>query len=158
MLQFTSGGLIYFYKVGFSYENTLAYYKGTQEAQKILGKDFSPFAAPFFEKRSFYGLVKIACAHMAAYGILCFILTHFLRSLSANATWANVISYILFVFAFLELLSGFAARYGPDQLSFIRLIVLYLFIGLGCLCCLCLFFLASMNQSSELSEKANEKT
>ncbi len=142
LLQFLSGGLVYFYKVGFDYPSSLAYHKGTQAAQEILERKIVNPSATSFQKPSFYSLLKIAWAHLAAYALLCFIITHFLRSLYQNANWVNILSQALFVCSILEIATSFVASYGPAYFSLVRLVILYLFILLGSFLCLILLYMS----------------
>ena len=135
--QFVSGGLIYFYKVGWNSSSTLAYYQGTVQAEKKLDTELS---LPFWRPRSFYGLIEITCAHLAAYAMLCFILAHFLRSLSANAPWSNFMAKALFGFALLDLASAFCVRYGSMYFAPLRLLILIGFVAIGSACSLALLY------------------
>ena len=150
LCQFISGGLLYFYKVGLDSASTLAYYQGTEQAEKSLEKSYngddllihSKPNLPFFQPRSFRGLIEITCAHLAAYALLCFILTHFLRSLSKNAYWSNLLAKALFSFAILDLLIIFCARYGPIWFASLRLGILVGFVLVGTFSSLSLLWLA----------------
>ncbi len=138
-----SGFILYKYKVGLGYHDTLSYYKGVEKTKEILGDSFA--YTTFQNKRSFYGLIEIACAHTIAYGILIFIITHFLRSLSINAPWSRYFSILLFGLAFLEIFSTFVARYGHQYFSFVRIIVLYSFVIAGSIASLVMIRLSWKN-------------
>ena len=151
--QFITGALIYFSKVGFGYTETLSYYQGRAiielPVDTIQSRDEVAPSLPI-TPRSFYGLVEVSASHTVAYALLCFILSHFLRSLSANARWSNVLSLLLFCFAILDILSTFGARYGATYMSFVRLVILYTFVSLGILSSLALFFLPLRTKISKL--------
>ncbi len=132
LLQFGTGVLLYVNKIGLHPADTLEYYVGSEAMLKVYPGRPDRFKQP----RTFMGLAKFAMAHFAAFGIICFILAHLLRSLGKavdKLPLADGISLALFALALLDVLSGFLVRYGPPWTAHARIGVFALFTLLGVL-------------------------
>ena len=145
LLQFFSGALLFYLKIGFHPASALEFYVGSE----IMRKTYPERPDRFKRSRTFQGLVKSSLGHVLAYGVIAFILAHFLRSLGARAdhqgapSLYNFWGELLFLFALLDILSGFAVRYGPSWLVFARIFVFTCFTLLGIAGALALFRLSA---------------
>lgn len=118
-LQLGTGALLYAWKIGFHPASTFEYYRGS-EAMKSVYPDRPD---RFIQPRTFSGLVKSAVGHSIAYGLMCFLLTHLLRSLAfqtPGARWTDALSFLFFLTAFFDLIGGFFVLYGPPFTAWIR--------------------------------------
>ena len=130
-LQFLSGVFLYGVKIGFHPADTLEFYVGSEEMLKVY-----PGRADRFKRgRSLPGMVKFALGHIAAFALICFILTHLLRSLRALQPTSlyriDRFADALFLLALLDILAGFLVVYGPPWTVYVRLFVFLVFVVLG---------------------------
>lgn len=107
-LEFASGALLYYWKIGFASANVFEYYHGSEAA---LAR-YPDRPDRFLEPRSFAGLLKIALGHLLAYGAAVLALTHFARSLNERPSRAlDVLAAVFFFAAFMEIAAGFLVRF-----------------------------------------------
>lgn len=107
-LEFASGALLYYWKIGFASANVFEYYHGSEAALQR----YPDRPDRFLEPRTMSGLLKIALGHLLAYGAAVLALTHFARSLRGSmASWLDVLSGVFFFAALLEIASGFLVRF-----------------------------------------------
>ncbi len=129
-LQFGTGAILYAWKIGFHPASTLEYYRGSETMRAI----YPDRPDRFIQPRTFSGLVKSAVGHSIAYGLVCFFITHLLRSLASgtkHARLADRVSGFFFLAAFLDLTGGFLVLYGPAIAAWFRTGVFLLFEGMG---------------------------
>ncbi len=119
LLQFVSGAWLYALKIGFVASDTLEYYVGSEEMIKI----YPDRPDRFMPQKTLGGMLKMSVGHTLAFGLLCFMLTHLLRSLAKNSgrmRMADNLSFLFFGFALLDVFSGYAVRYGPVWTAAVR--------------------------------------
>lgn len=131
-LQFGTGAIMYGWKIGFHPASTLEYYRGS-EAMRSMYPDRPD---RFMQPRTFSGLMKSAVGHSLAYGLMCFLITHLLRSLASGTTHSRLadrISVFFYIAAFLDLTAGFVVLYGPAFAVWFRTgaFVVFETVGLG---------------------------
>jgi hypothetical protein len=107
-LEFGSGALLYYWKIGFSAANVFEYYHGSEAT---LAR-YPERPDRFLEPRTLLGLTKIALGHLLAYGAATLALAHFARSLSGRPPrWLDWLSVVFFFAALLESGSSFPMRF-----------------------------------------------
>ena len=103
LLQLASGGLIYFWKIGFDPARTIEYYFGSERMLEI----FPGATDRFLQPRTFGGMLKITLGHFLGYGVLVFFLTHLARSLRGRPSpGLERGCTAFFIVALFEILSG----------------------------------------------------
>ncbi len=103
LLQLFSGGLIYFWKIGFDPARTIEYYFGSVRMLEI----FPGATDRFLQPRTFGGMVKITLGHFLGYGVLVFFLTHLARSLAGRPSpGLERACTAFFIVALIEILAG----------------------------------------------------
>jgi hypothetical protein len=94
LLLLASGMVLFFSKIGFTYEAVESYYLGSQ--------------ALFTTSKSSYGLLEVALPHLGAMGLFIMVTGHFLLfSTKAKKQRAKHLVIALFVLALLDIFSGF---------------------------------------------------
>lgn len=109
-LEFASGALLYYWKIGFASANVFEYYHGSEAA---LAR-YPDRPDRFLEPRSPAGLLKIALGHLLAYGAAVLALTHFARSLSVDGRPSRALDALCAMFFFaalIEIAAGFLVRF-----------------------------------------------
>ncbi|MBI3394467.1 MAG: hypothetical protein HY042_01390 [Spirochaetia bacterium] len=112
LLQFATGAVLYTAKIGFHPGQTIEYYKGSEAARRLYPEQDDHF----MQARTFAGMAKAAVGHSMAYALICFLITHLLRSLTARTPAlhrADKLALAFYAFAFLDLFAGFFVRFGP---------------------------------------------
>ncbi|MCJ7764519.1 MAG: hypothetical protein MUP09_01080 [Thiovulaceae bacterium] len=93
-LLLLSGMLLFFSKIGFSYEAVQSYYLGNEAL----------FSAP----KSSYGLLEVALPHLGSMGLFIMVTGHFLLfSKKRKKRLATKVVIALFIAALLDIFSGF---------------------------------------------------
>lgn len=133
--QFATGAVLYGLKIGFHPASTYEYYRGSE----TMRAHFPERPDRFVEPRTFSGLAKSAVGHSIGYALICFLITHLLRSLTAGTSAfrrADRLSVFFFLAAFLDILAGFVVLYGPPFTAWIRTGCFVLFETAGMTCTL----------------------
>ncbi len=118
VLLLASGMVLFFSKIGFSYEAVQSYYLGNE--------------ALYINPKSSYGLLEVAFPHLGAMGLFIMVTGHFLLfSDKRRKRQAKKVATALFVVAFLEIFSGFLIVEGLAFFIWIKLITFALLQLLG---------------------------
>ncbi len=126
-LEFASGALLYYWKIGFASANVFEYYHGSEAA---LAR-YPDRPDRFLEPRTLLGLTKIALGHLLAYGVATLALAHFARSLAGRPPrWLDWLCALFFFAALLEIAAGFLVRFA-DWPPWFRTGAFLLFQSLG---------------------------
>ena len=109
VLLLASGMVLFFSKIGFSYEAVQSYYLGNE--------------ALYINPKSSYGLLEVALPHLGAMGLFIMVTGHFLLfSDKRRKRQAKKVVTVLFVVTFLEIFSGFLIIEGLAFFIWIKLI------------------------------------
>ena len=114
LLLLLSSVLLFNEKIGFSYDEVLAYYLGN-EATFMLAKTPS-------------GLLKIILPHIFAFGLFIMVVLHFVIFTKTNKK--KIMPYlilVLFISGFVELFSPFLILYGLEFFAYLKLISFFVF-------------------------------
>ncbi len=107
-LLLTSGALLFFSKIGFSYEAVQSYYLGSE--------------ALFSVPKSSYGLLEVALPHLGSMGLFVMVTAHFLLFASKERKRHAVKPVIaLFAVALLDIVSGFLIVEGWTLFVWVKL-------------------------------------
>lgn len=118
VLLLASGMVLFFSKIGFSYEAVQSYYLGNE--------------ALYINPKSSYGLLEVALPHLGAMGLFIMVTGHFLLfSDKRRKHLATKTVAALFVVAFLEIFSGFLIVEGLAFFIWIKFITFALLQLLG---------------------------
>jgi len=117
-LLLISGAILFVSKLGLSYESVSLFYLGNKEQ--------------FCQPKSAYGLLETALPHLGAMGLFIFVTGHFLLfSSKAQKHKAILPIKLLFIAAFLDILSGFLIVEGFHFFIWIKIISFLLLQLLG---------------------------
>ncbi|MCB1170895.1 MAG: hypothetical protein KDK25_11190 [Leptospiraceae bacterium] len=147
LAQLITGSILYVEKIGLHPAGALEFYAGSE---KML-QEYPDRPDRFRNPATFHGLLKTAVSHSLAYGLFAFLLLHLLRSLLPDgrarkpAEWLGLLVYL---FAFLDILSGFLIAYGPSYMAYFRTPVFSAFVGSVSLCALWLIVLSLQASNS----------
>jgi hypothetical protein len=109
MLLLLSGMLLFFSKIGFSYEAVQSYYLGSE--------------ALFTTPKSSYGLLEVALPHLGSMGLFIMVSGHFLLfSEQRKKRLAQKTVSALFIAALLDIFSGFLIVEGWTFFIWIKLL------------------------------------
>lgn len=111
-LLIVSAILIYTHNIGYLPSEVLFYY---------LGDEYTP-------AKTLVGLLKVNLPHIFVFGLLGFVLLHFLVFTKYKAQTTKL-SIIFFSSAFLDLFCGVALIYGFEFVSYIKIVSFLLFMG-----------------------------
>ncbi|MDA3946372.1 MAG: hypothetical protein PF439_06805 [Helicobacteraceae bacterium] len=107
-LLLASGAVLFFSKIGFSYEAVQSYYLGSK--------------ALFSTPKSSYGLLEVALPHIGSMGLFIMVTAHFLLFASKERKRQAVKPAIaLFVVALLDIFSGFLIVEGWSFFIWVKL-------------------------------------
>jgi len=109
LLFLASSAILFFVKIGFSYDAVLHYYTGNEEL--------------FIASKSYSGLLKVILPHVFAFGLFIMVILHFLIFTKKRETKElRYIIYLSFVSAFLEIFSPFAIIRGYHFFVYLKII------------------------------------
>ena len=111
-MQIVSGILLFFYKIGYSFETVSDYYLGNEDT--------------FVMPKSFHGLLETSMPHLVAQVGISFIVAHFLMFINEISTKKLLWGYSLVLFAILDILSPYFILWFGDIFIWLKLIA---FIG-----------------------------
>lgn len=107
-LLLLSGMVLFFSKIGFSYESVQSYYLGSEAL----------FSAP----KSSYGLLETALPHLGSMGLFIMVTGHFLLfSDKRRKQLATKVVIALFIAALLDIFSGFLIVQGLELFVWVKL-------------------------------------
>ena len=129
LFQFISGSWLYTQKVGLSFGNNLAYYKGSTKAAEILG--ISEEMLPLFSAPSLKDILHLSLVHAIAYTLLAFISLHIARSYLHGSSRVLRLAICWAFLAFLDLTSPFLAAYAAPFFAMLRIYIIYAFTIVG---------------------------
>ena len=114
LLLFISSILIFNEKIGFSYNEVLEYYLGSEKT--------------FVTAKTYAGTLKLILPHIMAFGLFIMVTLHFLIfTKKKRPTLYKLIIYMTFLSGFFELFSPFIIISGVEFFAYIKIISFVLF-------------------------------
>lgn len=102
-----TNGLLYFNKMGLTYQSVVDYYRGSEEQ--------------FLQPRSYQGLLEISHFHLFSMGILMLTLTHLLLFVPMRPSWKALLICLSFGSAFLDEASSWLIRFVHPGFAFLKI-------------------------------------
>lgn len=102
-----TNALLYFHKMGLTYQSVVDYYLGTEEK--------------FLQPRSYQGLLEISHFHLFSMGILMLTLTHLLLFVPLHPKWKALLICLSFGSAFLNEAASWLIRFVHPWYAFLKI-------------------------------------
>lgn len=120
--------LLLYFKIGFSYESIVGYYRGSEET--------------FRPPKSYLGLLEEAHFHFFSMAIILVTLNHLILFTSFNNKWKLALIVVSYLSAFGDIAGGWLIRFVAPQFAYFKLIsVVVLQTSLAALMILIIIFL-----------------
>jgi hypothetical protein len=141
---FITNFLLYFHKIGFTYDSVITYYKGSEEN--------------FIPPKSYIGLLEITHAHLFAMGILLVTLTHLLLFVPGKDLNKVVLSIFVLVGGLCDIFAGWLVLYVHPVFAYFKILsFLVLQGGIGFLIVMIFLALISSRKLSYRDEDLEKK-